>query len=160
MRTLSGKSSPFLLVEHRLVIEEVMLRRPAAHEEVDDAFGFGREVWLIENALKGLTGAAAEAIASQQAAERHGHPSRAAKRLKKSRRFIWKLMCWQFMAGAEITIPVPLGTIEFWPRINTVWGIRVGIKNSRSGTTRMCRAATLQWPAYPCSSVSIRGFSF
>ena len=50
MRTLVGQVLAVQLVEQRLVVEQVELRRPAGHEQVDDALRLRREVRRGEDA--------------------------------------------------------------------------------------------------------------
>ena len=49
-----GKLLAVPLLEVRLVIEQVQLRRSARHEQVNDPFGLGRMVRLAENAAIGF----------------------------------------------------------------------------------------------------------
>jgi hypothetical protein len=63
-----GQGLAVELVEPRLVVEEFLLGRAAALEQVDDAPGLGRQVRPAGRALRGRVGAA---LACQEGSQRH-----------------------------------------------------------------------------------------
>ncbi len=61
-----GQLLAVLLVQQRLVVEQVLLRRPAALEEVDDALGARGVVELVEDAGERVLRVGAERFVGQQ----------------------------------------------------------------------------------------------
>ena len=79
MRTESGSSSPLRCIEERLVVERLDLRRPAGHEEVDDALrARGEMERAAEHAAVGRRGAGLRGDPGQtrRAVLQPGGPSR------------------------------------------------------------------------------------
>ena len=57
------------LIEQRLVIEEIVLRRAAAHEQINNPLGLGREVRPVEDSFERVDGGRrrAKQVAIEQA---------------------------------------------------------------------------------------------
>ena len=68
-----GQVLPVVFVERGFVVEQIELRRPAGHEQVNDAVGFGREMRPGQNAFERIfqfRQRRAEGVAVEQAEER------------------------------------------------------------------------------------------
>src|SRR5947207_7868159 len=60
-----------LFVQQRLVIEKIELRRPTAHEEINDSFGFRVEMRRVQDSFERIWCCCCAGLAIEQTEQRH-----------------------------------------------------------------------------------------